>query len=142
MKRLSLIGPALLLAACGSATDTTASTATITQTGTVQPTATQTVGRTPLPPAGPKTVISADGIYRPVIDNDGTYLVGADVDVPPGKYRNAGGTDCYWARLRSLDTSDIIDSKKTSSPQVIRIRLSDTAFSTQNCGTWQWISLF
>ena len=140
MKRLALTAPALLLAACGSATHTTASPVTITQTGLAQPTVTQTVGRTPPPPAAPKTVIGADGAYRPVIDNDGTYLVG--VDILMGKYRNAGGTMCYWARLRSLDTSDIIDSKKTSSPQVIQIRASDTAFLTQNCGTWQMISLF
>ena len=72
-----------------------------------------------------------------VIDNDGTYVVG--VDMFPGKYRSAGGTMCHWARLRSLDTSDMIDSKKTSGPQVIEIRGSDTAFLTQNCGTWQQI---
>jgi hypothetical protein len=137
MKRLALTAPALLLAACGSATHTTASTMTITQTGTVQPTVTQTVGHTPAPPAGPKTVIDAHGMWLPVIDNDGTYLVG--VDIVPGKYRNAGGMMCYWARLRSLDASDIIDSKKTSGPQVITIRSSDTAFLTQNCGTWQKI---
>ncbi len=135
MKRLAVTAPALLLAACGSATHTTASTVTITQTGTVQPTVTQTVGRTPPPPAGPKTVIDPHGIWFPDIDKDGTYLVG--VDIVPGKYRNAGGTMCYWARLRSLDPSDIIDSKKTSSPQVVTIRADDTAFLTQNCATWQ-----
>jgi hypothetical protein len=141
MKHLALTAPALLLAACGSATHTTASTVTVTQTGTVQPSVTQTVGRIPPPAAAPKTGIGADGTYWPAIDKDGTYLVG-EVDVTMGKYRNAGGTMCYWARLRSLDTSDIIDSKKTSSPQVIQIRASDTAFLTQNCGTWQMISLF
>ena len=134
MKRLAPIVPALLLAACGGTTHTTAPTVTITQTGPAQPTITQTVGRTP-PPAGPKTVIDAHGLSWKVIDNDGTYLVG--VDIFAGKYRNAGGTMCYWARLRSLDPSDIIDSKKTSSPQEIGIRASDTAFLTQNCGTWQ-----
>ncbi len=139
MKRLAVTAPALLLAACGSATHTTASTVTITQTGTVQPTVTQTVGRTPPPPAAPKTVIGPYGAYLPVIDHDGTYVV--DVDIYAGKYRNAGGTMCYWARLRSLDTSDIIESKKTSSPQEIAIRESDTAFLTQNCGTWQMLPL-
>src|SRR6476659_1396867 len=105
MKRLAVTAPALLLVACGSTTQTTASTVTITQTRPAQPTVTQTVGRTPPPSAAPKTLIDADV----------TYLVW--VDIPMGKYRNAGGTMCYWARLRSLDTSDIIDSKKTSSPQ-------------------------
>ena len=140
MKRLAVTAPALLLVACGSTTQTKASTVTITQTRPAQPTVTQTVGRTPPPSAAPKTLIDAHGYYWPVIDNDGTYLVW--VDIPMGKYRNAGGTMCYWARLRSLDTSDIIDSKKTSSPQEITIRASDTAFLTQNCGTWQMISPF
>lgn len=134
MKRLALTVPALLLAACGSVTHTTAPAVTTTQTGTPQPTVTQTVGRTP-PPAAPKTVIDAHGTWLPVIDNDGTYLL--TVDIWPGEYRNAGGTMCYWARLRSLNTSDVIGSTKTSSPQVIVIRASDTAFMTQNCGTWQ-----
>ncbi|MCX2933906.1 hypothetical protein ORI20_26910 [Mycobacterium sp. CVI_P3] len=117
MKRLAPSVAALLLVACGSATHT---------------------AETSSPPtAATKTVIDAQGVYRPFIDNDGTYVVG--VDVPMGKYRNDGGTDCYWARLRSLDASDVIDSKKTSSPQEVEIRVSDTAFLTQGCGTWQMI---
>jgi hypothetical protein len=119
MKRLATTALALLLAACGSTTHPVASTVTP-------------------PPAAPKTLIGALGAPWQVIDNDGTYLVW--VDILPGEYRNAGGTMCYWARLRSPDTSDIIDSKKTSGPQVIRIQGSDTAFLTQNCGTWQQIS--
>ncbi len=135
MKRLALTVPALLLAACGSA-----STATVTQTDPARPTVSQTVGSTSPPPPTPKTVIDARGQWNQVIDNNGTYVVG--IDIFPGKYRNAGGRTCYWARLRSLDASDIIDSKKTSSPQVVQILLSDTAFLTQDCGTWQWTSLF
>lgn len=122
MKRLALIAPALLLAACGTATHTTA---------------------TPAPTAAPKTVIDAEGRYHASIDNDGTYVVGLSVvDIQMGKYRNAGGKMCYWARLRSLDPNDIIESKKSSSPQVVEIRASDAAFFTQNCGTWQMASLF
>jgi ABC-type Fe3+-hydroxamate transport system substrate-binding protein len=139
MKRFALTATALLLAACAPA-HTTASTVTATQTSPAQPTVTQTVGRTAQPPASPKTVIDSHGKAWQVIDNDGTYLV--DVDVQPGDYRTAGGAMCYWARLRSLDPSDIIDSKKASSPQVIRIQMSDTAFLTQNCGTWQMIPPF
>lgn len=139
MKRLALTAPALLLAACGSTTHTTAPTATTTQTGTVQPTVTQTVAHRPPPPAGPKTIIDAHGEYHTVIDNDGTYVNG--VDIPLGKYRSSGGTMCYWARLRSLNPSDVIESKKTGGPQVIEIQLNDAAFLTQNCGTWQKIPL-
>jgi hypothetical protein len=139
MKRLVLTVPVLLVAGCGGATHSTASTVDIAQTGTAQPTVTtQTAGITQ-PRAAPKTVIDADGAYWPVIDNDGTYLV--EDDILPGKYRNAGGSMCYWARLRGPDPSDVIDSRKTGDPQVIGIQMSDTAFLTQNCGTWQMISL-
>ncbi len=138
MRRLALTAPALMLAACGGATHTTVSPVGITQTGSAQPTVTQTAGNTPPPPTAPPTVIDAHGTYWPVIDNDGTYLVGADI--VPGNYRSAGGTTCYWARLRGPDPSDVIDRTKTGGPQVIGIQMSDIAFLTQNCGTWQMIS--
>jgi hypothetical protein len=137
MKRLALTA-ALLLVACGGATLAAVSTVPITQTRAAQPTVTQTAGNTPPPPA-PKTVIDPRGAAWPIIDRDGTYLVLADI--LPGTYRNAGGTMCYWARLRGPDPSDILDSKKTGDPQVIGIRNSDIAFLTQNCGTWQMTSV-
>ena len=141
MKRLAFTASALLLAACGHATHNTASTAiTTTQTNPAKPAITQTVIRTPPTSTATKTVIGADGTNWTVIDNDGTYFVW--VDTPVGKYRNAGGTECYWARLRSPDTSDIIDSNRTRNPQEVTIRASDTAFVTRNCGTWQMISPF
>ncbi|TAM65971.1 MAG: hypothetical protein EPN51_17390 [Mycobacterium sp.] len=139
MGRLILSTLALLLAACGSATDTTATVST-SRTGAVAPTAAQTVGQTLPPPAGPKTVIYSFGIPLVVIDSDGTYVIG--LDIPEGKYRSAGGTTCYWARLRSLSASDIIEEKTTGDPQVVGIRASDTAFLTRNCGTWQMIPGF
>jgi hypothetical protein len=52
-----------------------------------------------------------------VIATDGTYLVGTDI--LPGMYRTPGRSSCYWARLRSLDTSDIIDNNNSTGPQVI-----------------------
>ena len=106
----------------------------ITQTDPAQP----AVG--PARPSSPKTVIDAHGQWIQVIDKDGTYVVG--VDVLPGKYRNAGGASCSWARLRSLDPRDVIDRNTASGPQVAQIRFSDTAFLTHGCGTWQMISLF
>jgi hypothetical protein len=120
---------ALLLAGCGGSR-TTAAPRTVTKTVTVGPTVTQTVTDTPAPPPGPKTTI----------DEDGTYAVGADI--VPGTYRTAGrGTDgepdCYWARLRSLDTWDIINNNNSPGPQIVEIQPSDTAFLTQNCAPWQ-----
>lgn len=137
LKSLALVASALLLAACGGATDTTASTATITQTLTVAPTATQTAGNQPPPPTATKAVIDDYGSPSAVIDKDGRYLV--FVDIMPGRYRNAGAATCYWARLRSVDPTDVIDSRKSSVPQTIEILENDTAFLTQNCGTWQMV---
>ena len=106
----------------------------VTQTAPTQPTV------APPPPATPKTVVAADGTTQQVIDKDGTYVVG--LDIWPGKYRNVGGRGCSWARLRSLDPRDVIDSNTASGPQVVQIRFSDTAFLTHDCGTWQMVSLF
>jgi hypothetical protein len=110
------------LAGCGGTTQTTA-----TVTSTVQPTITQTetVTYTPPPPPGPKTTI----------DSDGTYQVG--VDIVPGNYHTTGSSGCYWARLSSLDTNDIIDNNNSNGPQVVGIQPTDKAFLTQRCGTWQ-----
>ena len=140
MKPLAVVAGALLLSACGAGTHTTASTVTITQTVTVQASVPQTPGDLkPPPPTGSKTVIDSFGTYTGVIDRDGTYLVG--VDIMPGMYRTAGGTTCSWARLRSLDASDIIDSWKGSGPQRVQIKESDTAFLTQDCGNWQMVHI-
>ncbi|AGZ53611.1 hypothetical protein PJK45_06820 [Mycobacterium kansasii] len=136
MKPLAVVAGALLLSACGGGTHTTASTVTVTQTVTVEAAAPEPAsGLKPPPPTGSKTVIDPFGTYTGVIDRDGTYLVG--VDIMPGMYRTAGGATCSWARLGSLDTGDIIDSWKGSGPQRIQIKESDTAFLTQDCGTWQ-----
>jgi hypothetical protein len=113
---------ATVLTGCGGTTQTTA-----TVTSTVQPTITQTetVTYSPPPPPGPKTTI----------DSDGTYQVG--VDIAPGTYRSAGGTGCYWARLKSLNTSDIINNNISDGPQVVGIQPTDAAFLTKSCGPWQ-----
>jgi hypothetical protein len=113
---------ATVLSGCGGTTQTTA-----TVTSTVQPTITQTetVTYTPPPPLGPKTTV----------DSDGTYQVG--VDIVPGTYRSAGGTGCYWARLKSLNTSDVINNNISDGPQVVGIQPTDAAFLTKNCGPWQ-----
>ena len=55
-------------------------------------------------------------------------------------YRTPGGTHCYWARLRSLDTSDIIDNNNSTGPQAVDILPSDRAFPPQTCQTWSLAS--
>jgi hypothetical protein len=108
----ALAAVALLLTACGGAQTTVAP-----------------------PSASSKTIIDSFGRPWWRIDNDGTYLVG--VDVPAGDYRNGGGTMCEWSRLGSSYPADVIAGNTSSSPQVIRIQLSDIAFTTHNCGSWQ-----
>lgn len=138
MRRFLIFGPTLLIAACGIGTETAVSTGGISRSETSLQT-----NRYGMPTATPKTVISSDGKILLTIDRDGTYLVGGTHgDIPKGRYSNAGGKPCYWARLRTMDSNDVIQSRETSQPQEIEIQASDTAFLTRNCGTWQFISIF
>jgi hypothetical protein len=114
---------AVLLAGCGGTTTTVVTT--VTQTETVQPTVTQTVTYTPPPPPGPKSTMTGDG----------TYVVGSDILA--GTYRSTGDSGCYWARLSSLSTNDIIDNNLSSGPQTVEIDPSDKAFLTKGSPSWQ-----
>jgi hypothetical protein len=67
----------------------------------------------------------------------GTYLVGADVQ--PGTYRAAATPGCYWARLATLDTTDIIDNDNADGPVVVQLAASDKAFEVNGCGTFHRI---
>ena len=75
--------------------------------------------RHPLAGRGKKTAIEANG----------TFIVGT--------YGRAGEYGCYWARLRSLDTGDVIDNNVNHGPQVVQILPTDHAFLTRNCADWQ-----
>lgn len=69
--------------------------------------------------------------------SDGTYRVGSDI--APGLYHTDGGSTCYWARLRSLDTASvnaIITNDNAAGPLTVLVKKTDTAFQTQGCGTW------
>jgi hypothetical protein len=79
----------------------------------------------PAPPPGPKTTIDADG----------TYAVGKDIQ--PGTYSSAGPVGngaCYWKRVSG---SDIVDNALTKKAQIIQIAPTDTAFTTNECQSWQ-----
>jgi hypothetical protein len=119
-KKTAIAGAAIVLAGCGGTSHTT-----VTVTSTVQATKTVTTTFTPPPPPGPKTTINMNG----------TYLV--NTDIVAGIYRTSGGVGCYWARLKSLDTNDIIDNNVSDGQQVVRILPTDMAFMTRDCGTWQ-----
>lgn len=141
VRHFFVIVPTLLLTACGIATQTASSTAGSLQSETALPNGNQAEAYGPPSTVAPKTVITDDGRILFTIDRDGTYLVGFTYgDIPKGRYSNSGGTLCYWARLRTLDPKDVIESKETSIPQEVEINAGDTAFLTRNCGTWQFIS--
>jgi hypothetical protein len=87
--------------------------------------ATGTAYADPPPPPGPKTTIDADG----------TYTVGKDIE--PGVYSSAGPVGdgaCYWKRVNG---SDIVDNALSKKPQTVQIEPTDTAFTTNECQSWQ-----
>ena len=123
-KKTAIAGAAVVLAGCGGSSQTA-----VTLTSTLEITKTVTVTAPP-PPSAPKTTMETDGTYR----------VGSDI--VPGTYRSAGASpegasDCYWARLNSLNETHIIDSNISTGPQVVMIQPSDTAFLTRSCQPWQ-----
>ncbi|OBA64502.1 hypothetical protein A5647_02185 [Mycobacterium sp. 1100029.7] len=122
-KLIAIAGTATVLAGCGGS-----SHPATTVTSTVPPvTHTVTVTAVPAPPPGPKTTVAANG----------TFLV--NTDIAAGTYRAAGGQACYWARLKSLNTNDVIDNSVGDGQQVVAILPTDTAFVTRGCGTWNKI---
>ena len=71
------------------------------------------------------------------VPGSGLYVVGTDI--APGTYHTTGddgGGDCYWARLASTDTTNIIDNNNTTGPSTITIYSSDRAFQTEGCADW------
>ncbi len=76
-----------------------------------------------------------DQIARNTVPGDGTYVVGEDID--PGTYRADASPGCYWARLRSLDTSDIIDNDNADGPVVIEVLPSDRALELSGCADFK-----
>lgn len=99
-----------------------------TTTVAIAPTATTTLRVTTTPTKVVATrTRTATVTYTPTYTKygEGLYVVGADIK--PGTYHTEGGSVCYWARLSSLDTSDIIDNSLSSGPQTIQVRAGDRA---------------
>jgi hypothetical protein len=126
-KKMAIAIAAIILAGCGGSSQTVA-----TVTSTLQPVITKTVTVTYPPPPEP--------VPKTTIETDGTYRVGTDIAL--GTYRSAGRSDqgesdCYWARLNSLNPTDIIANNISTDPQTVAIQRSDTAFLTHSCQPWQ-----
>jgi hypothetical protein len=124
-KKTAIAGAAIVLAGCGGGSSQT----TVTVTSTLEVTKTVAVTYPP-PSSAPKTTIETDGTYR------------VGTDIVPGTYRSAGTnpegeSDCYWARLNSLNPTHIINNNLGTGPQVVTIQPSDTAFLSHSCLTWR-----
>jgi len=66
----------------------------------------------------------------------GVHLVGTDIQ--PGQYRNAGSSDCYWARLSNTtgDLDAILANDNVDGQAIVTIAATDAAFESTRCGTW------
>lgn len=116
---------------------------------TPQPTVTKTVAGpagtevTVTPPPvtktvpGPKVTVTAPPPQAAAaITEDGVYLVGTDIK--PGTYRNGAEDGCYWERLKNTSGDfDAIIANGNGGNQIVTIKRTDKAFSTQRCGEWK-----
>lgn len=70
---------------------------------------------------------------------EGTYIVGTDI--APGTWRSAGGSSCYYARLKGFTgrLDDIIANDLGSTTPVVSIAASDRGFTSHGCGAWNKI---
>ena len=123
-KKSAIAGVAIVLAGCSGSSQTA-----VTLTSTLEITKTVTMTAPP-PPSVSKTTMETDGTYR------------VGTDIVPGTYRSAGpspegASDCYWARLSSLNETHIIASNISTSAQEVTIQSSDTAFLTHSCQPWR-----
>jgi hypothetical protein len=124
-KKVVAAAAAVVLTGCGGSSQKAAVTVTSTQEITKTVTVTG-----PPPPSVPKTIMETDGTYR------------VGIDILPGTYHSAGPrpggeSDCYWARLSSLNSTDIITNDISTGPQSVTILPKDTAFLTRSCQAWQ-----
>lgn len=63
---------------------------------------------------------------------NGVWEVG--VDIQPGKYKTAGGIDCYWKK--SSQSGDIIANDIVSGPVTVIVEPAVFTFESNDCGTW------
>ena len=141
-----IVSPVLLLAGC-SASGKPGST--VTHNATVQSTVTATVMATATVTAHPvirKVVATRTHTVRvtytpppPKSYGDGTYVVGTDIK--PGLYRTKGADICYWARLSSLNTDDVIDNGNTTGLTTIQVHGSDKVLQIRGDCTFSKINL-
>jgi hypothetical protein len=72
---------------------------------------------------------------RNTIPGDGIFAVGSDIE--PATYKSSGMSGCYWSRLSTLDTWDIIDNGNTDGPVVLQVLSSDAAVELSGCADFR-----
>lgn len=80
--------------------------------------------------SGAKATVAKD-----TFPGTGTFLINTQVN--PGTYQAAPSAGCYWARLASANTSDIIDNNNSDGQITVQIAPSDVAFEANNCSTFR-----
>lgn len=86
-------------------------------------------------PATPGPVAPGPPPGPPILDHDGTFVVGTDL--VPGVYTSAGPRPddaCYWRRIGADNTT--VDNALSKQPQVVQIDPGDVAFKTNGCQPW------
>ena len=80
--------------------------------------------------------VAEQGLQATAFSGDGTYLVGHDI--LPGTYQSPGTEDgageCYYARLSSTNTTDIIDNNGVQNgPNIVTVSPGDVALEVSGC---------
>jgi serine/threonine protein kinase len=92
-------------------------------------------------PSSPRPGTTAHAAAQPqgVMSRDGVYVVGTGIK--PGVYHTAGAAtasrDCYYALLKSTNTSDIIDNNNVTGLATITVGTGVAAVDTTGCKPWQ-----
>jgi hypothetical protein len=75
------------------------------------------------------------GLRATAFAGDGLFIVGHDIQA--GTYQSPGpatpGGDCYYSRLSSTNTADIIANNGTSGPNIVTVSPGDVALSVSGC---------
>jgi hypothetical protein len=79
--------------------------------------------------------VAERGLQATAFSGDGVFIVGRDIQ--PGTYQSPGVADgageCYYARLASTNSTDIIDNNGTTGPNVVTVSPGDVALEVSGC---------
>lgn len=83
-----------------------------------------------------KTRVRTETYTPPVQESieDGTYEVGRDIE--SGRYRTAGGMDCYFSVNGDANGSDIIENGTSTGQQIVDVRKGQYLELSGGC-TWE-----